>query len=72
MSQKFRTQGDLAYNRSGDAPSDTQSYPNQHKLPISNDSTGVGGHGAESSWPVGERNAACLHGRPRYILVLAS
>lgn len=48
------------------------SYTNKHKLPHSHDSTGVGGHGAESSWPVGERNTACLHGRPRYILVLAS
>lgn len=76
MSQKSRldnsSQGGLAHSGGEEAPSDTQSYTNKHKLPHSHDSTGVGGHTAESSWPAGERNAACLHGRPRYILVLAS
>lgn len=51
---------------------DTLSYTNKHKGLHSHDSTGVGGRGAERSWPAGERNAACLRGRPRAILALAS
>ena len=64
--------GGWGLNGCEEAPSEAQSNTNKDRLPHSHDSTGVGGHGAESSWPAGERNVACLRCWPRYILVLAS
>lgn len=46
---RYNSQGGLTYNGGEEAPSDTLSYTNKHKLSHSHDSAGVGGHGPESS-----------------------
>lgn len=46
---RYNSQRGLVYSGGEEAPSDTLSYTNKQKLPHSHESSGVGGHGPESS-----------------------